>query len=348
MTRKRNLEDITKQIECRYGTLTLFTNDSGIGHYIEHYGEWAQLEIEFLCGLIDSGAVVLDIGAYIGTHTISFCRKVGPQGRVYSFEPRPEYCAVLRQNIESNKLGNAEILQKAVSGKTGFLNLEPIDLTKEFTGGAGLDGAVNGDGLLRIEVPIITIDDLGLDRCDLIKIDVEGMETDVLGGGISTLNSLRPIIAAECFSVEAGWKMIEFMRKMEYHPFFHFSPAFNPDNFNASKKDLFGGMRDSALIMVPKEKYETFLAENYDNKDLIEIENQDDLVLGLLKQPYYKYETLANTAASKIIGTSFFAVEPELAGYKEREDLIMNSWSWRLTKPLRAIGSLYKRIFKSK
>jgi hypothetical protein len=55
---------------CRYGLISFFKNDTVISRSLRDYGEWAQAEIEFLLALIGSRDTVLDIGAFIGTHTL--------------------------------------------------------------------------------------------------------------------------------------------------------------------------------------------------------------------------------------------------------------------------------------
>jgi hypothetical protein len=53
------------------------------------------------------------------------------------------------------------------------------------------------------EIPAITIDGLGLTRLDLLKIDVEGMEAEVLDGARRSIAAHLPIITAE--HIKTGW-----------------------------------------------------------------------------------------------------------------------------------------------
>ena len=83
--------------------MAFFRNDPVIGRALREYGEWAQIEIDLLLTLIDAGSVVLDLGAYIGTHTLAFATKTFPyQGRVHGFEPIPDHFSVLQRNVQAN------------------------------------------------------------------------------------------------------------------------------------------------------------------------------------------------------------------------------------------------------
>ena len=67
--------------------------------------------------------------------------------------------------------------------------------------GANLGGAAVEEGSGDIE--IVPLDQLGFDRIDLMKIDVEGAEPSVLRGGLATIQATRPYIIAEAQTVEA-------------------------------------------------------------------------------------------------------------------------------------------------
>src|SRR5271163_3205404 len=100
-------------LDTRYGRLAVFTNDSSaIGESLVRYGEWAENELAFLHALIDDGATVLDIGAYIGTHALAFSRFVGTSGHVVCLEPQLRTFELLKANIEemSARMSNSSTL----------------------------------------------------------------------------------------------------------------------------------------------------------------------------------------------------------------------------------------------
>src|SRR4051794_33903762 len=95
-----NTETAYRVVRSRYGPLTVFSNDAGAGtKSLLTYGESGQNEISFLQQFVEPGSAVLDIGAYIGTHTLAFARLVGTAGRVIAVEAQPDTFKVLERNI---------------------------------------------------------------------------------------------------------------------------------------------------------------------------------------------------------------------------------------------------------
>jgi FkbM family methyltransferase len=104
---------------------------------------------------------------------------------VYTFEPDPInfYCLV------KNTGNNVIKFQSCIGNTRGTVELSPISLKRANTGGF----FVNGQG----KIPILRIDDLGLDCCDLIHLDIEGFEGHALLGAQETIKKFHPIIAVE-------------------------------------------------------------------------------------------------------------------------------------------------------
>jgi len=114
---------------------------------------------------------VLDIGAWVGTWTM----KINPFcGRVVAFEPDPLHYECLVKNVPED----VDTHQLAIGNDTKMISLSEDNFTQA--------KRVLGDGT----IPMVTIDSLGLDDVDLIKIDVEGYEMEVLKGAEKTLNSV--------------------------------------------------------------------------------------------------------------------------------------------------------------
>ena len=93
---------------CRYGLTSFFRNDTIVSRSLKEYGEWAQAEIDFLLALVGSRDTVLDIGAFIGTHTLAFAKRVHGGGEVYAFEPQPVFFEVLKKNVDQNGMANVK------------------------------------------------------------------------------------------------------------------------------------------------------------------------------------------------------------------------------------------------
>lgn len=128
------------------------------------------------------GMVVLDIGAHVGYYSLLAARKVGPEGRVYSFEPEPQNYSLLVKNVDCNGYDNITPVNTAVSNQVGVatLNLSSLD-----NGRHSLFGQSTSQS--NTETVNTTTIDAFLENAaslnvGLIKIDVEGAELDVLEG----------------------------------------------------------------------------------------------------------------------------------------------------------------------
>ncbi len=154
------------------------------------YFSFEEAEIAFLKKYLKKGDVFFDIGANIGLFTLHASRKVGNEGRVYSFEPTPLTYNRLLDNIELNNIKNATVENIGLSEKKDILkfniSLSAYDAWNSF---ANLNDV--GD-FNSMEVPVISIDqyliDNKIDRVDLVKIDVEGWELFVLKGSLHLLS----------------------------------------------------------------------------------------------------------------------------------------------------------------
>jgi FkbM family methyltransferase len=126
--------------------------------------------------------VVWDIGASVGLFGVA-AATVAEYGKVYSFEPDPDICGRLRDNVALNALANVEVLEIAL----GEREKEQILYSQGLNGRSPALVAHDGYGDLREHsVKTVSIDAL-LERGDVnpaqvVKIDVEGAEVFVLRG----------------------------------------------------------------------------------------------------------------------------------------------------------------------
>jgi FkbM family methyltransferase len=131
---------------------------------------------------IKKGDTVLDLGAHIGYYTLIFAELVGETGKVFAFEPIPEFFELLKKNVEINGYENVILEQKAVSNVSGRIIIE---LDKNINTLSSHD-----DPSRLIEVEAVRLDDY-FERytkdIDFIKIDIEGAEGYALAGMTNVL-----------------------------------------------------------------------------------------------------------------------------------------------------------------
>jgi len=158
-------------------------------------------EEQFLCKLDLKGKIVFDIGSHIGILTIYFAKKcVG--GRVIAFEPNPETYLKLQSNVRFNRLNNVEILNMGIGSKK---ELKTLATRRYYPGSGSMEDVIKTDIFREkykiFEVKVDTLDSCiqneGLPKPDLVKIDIEGMEYSALLGMTKTLSEYKPLLYIE-------------------------------------------------------------------------------------------------------------------------------------------------------
>lgn len=137
---------------------------------------------------IPVGGVVVDVGACIGDHTLSYANMVGPRGAVYAFEPNRTAYECLRFNMRH--VAGVTSLRCALGSSRGrgF-----IRASGEQPGNLGAAQFVAGAGDTIME----PLDLFALQRLDFLKIDAEGYEPDILIGAMATIARCRPVMVIE-------------------------------------------------------------------------------------------------------------------------------------------------------
>ena len=233
---------ITKQ--CKHGKFTFNQNDTFIGASLKEYGEWCEFEIDLLSKMIVPGTVIIDAGANIGTHAIALAGKVGRDGAVYAFEPQPRLEAILRQNVGQNHLEKIIHVHRLALGNVNevvhMADLPPDDTPFNF---GGVPLAYPGSGMTKMA----TIDSFGI-PAHLIKIDVEGMEAEVIRGAMNTIREHKPILYLEC-NGEDTTDVGAVLEEIGYVAHWSIGPYFNPKNSFGSTTDLWPTVMPSVNLL---------------------------------------------------------------------------------------------------
>jgi FkbM family methyltransferase len=234
---------------CRHGIFAYNVNDMYISRSLDVYGEWCESELALLFQVIKPGAIVLDVGANIGTHTVALARHVTAAGAVYAFEPQRLTFQLLCANVALNALTNVVCLHAAASDMPGRTLIPALDpRTANNFGGLPAQGHETGE-----DVRVMRLDDLKLAQCNVIKVDVEGMETGVLAGARQTIRKLRPVLFVENNSQERSSSVLKMLDQLGYSCWWHIASYFNPDNFFHHPEKLFGEYWEANVLCFPKE-----------------------------------------------------------------------------------------------
>lgn len=184
-------------------------------------GEHERVVQRAILAAVGPGATVYDIGAHAGSIALGTARLVAPSGCVVAFEADPTNVENLRENTSRNKLNPLiTIVSCAVWSCTTAQIPFRLGGNERSQGGVQADGQqpVLGRGSL-IQVPTITIDDFiasGGRIPNLVKIDVEGGESEVLRGGASLFLKARPLLIVEIHHQEAAEQIREWLIRTRY------------------------------------------------------------------------------------------------------------------------------------
>jgi FkbM family methyltransferase len=235
--------------DCRHGRMLFLRRDRYIGRSLDLYGEFSQFETALFAQIVQPGMVVLEIGANIGAHTVFLAQTVGSQGMVVAFEPQRIIFQLLCANIALNSLFNVRTYHAAAGREAGFLMVPPLDYTAEDNfGGVALSQRAEGES-----VAVIPLDSLNLPAVHVLKIDVEGMEAEVLAGARQLLAHHRPILYLENDRRDKSAALINLLDELGYDCWWHTPPLFNPDNVAGQQENIFPGTVSINLLCLPKE-----------------------------------------------------------------------------------------------
>lgn len=238
--------------KCRYGDMVFPPNDQYVGRSLELYGEFSEGEVALFRQLLHPGDVVLEIGANLGTHTVALARLVGPRGRVLAFEPQRLLYYCLCANVILNGQYHVDCHRAAVATQPGTLDVPDLDFTVNWNFG-GLSLERPPAAARSNPVPVVTVDGLRLSHCHLIKIDVEGMEKQVLGGATETIRTLRPLLYVEDDRKDRSEALRQCLTELGYVLYLHVPPLYSPDNFAGNPTNVFGRIASFNLFCHPRE-----------------------------------------------------------------------------------------------
>ncbi|MCX4028850.1 FkbM family methyltransferase [Endozoicomonas sp. SM1973] len=292
---------MTSNIETsntKYGEFYIIENDSIISQSIKMYGEWAENEICILKRFIKKNSIVFDVGAFIGTHSRAFSH-LAANGKVFSFEPRQELFNILSKNIEVAPLSNIEAFNIGVGNKNSIISVPKLSLVEnENFGGLPLLNCIDTTNVQEVEV--YALDKLNFKNVDFIKIDVEGMEIDVLFGAEKLIENNEPVIFLEVNSLNNSRQVLEWASQREYDIYGVIADAYNKLNFKNNQENIFLNASEAGLLLLKNN-----ITDEYCVKDLVKISCLDDVALLLMHKPQYPYEVLANTSSAEMLGLNY-------------------------------------------
>lgn len=168
----------------------------GIESHLRLFGTYEKGTLQIMRFILKEGSAFLDGGANIGIMSLYASKLVGPQGKVFAFEPYPETYNKLLENLGLNTHSdNVQTFQLALSNEAG-----PGVIYEHITPSAGsnsmLASFADHDST---EITQTNLDEIvGPDEnVDLIKLDIEGFEYKAVLGGLKVIERHRPALIIE-------------------------------------------------------------------------------------------------------------------------------------------------------
>lgn len=162
--------------------------------YVKNYYDWKTTK---------KNPVIFDVGALIG-ETVLYFKDQYPQAQITAFEPSPRSFNLLKINVSQNKLTQVQLVNVAVAGKTGKMNF--------YTSKSENNPWGRGDSLKEnqfndkqkskvVKVSAVKLSTYIKSNIDLLKLDIEGSETEVIYEIEHKLKFVREIILEFHFNI---------------------------------------------------------------------------------------------------------------------------------------------------
>ena len=146
---------------------------------------WDRTERALLKRWMTPGFTFLDVGANVGAYSFWVLSLAGDSGRVVAVEPDPAVARQLRYNVRANGAEDRMLVVEAavaVSGGDGTLILDGRNSGENRLAAGAASPPTPGEGAVGVRVVTLArvVRDTALERIDCLKVDVEGLEADVI------------------------------------------------------------------------------------------------------------------------------------------------------------------------
>ncbi len=160
---------------------------------------------------LNNKVVIFDVGANFGYLSLVWANSIAQKGKVVAFEPNMNVIDSFKNSIQANNLNSVIELQNFAVGKEeGNIQLFLSSTTSNI-----LRSNIQDKHSTSIEM--VSLDAftkrIGIKRCDLVKIDVDGIELDILLGATQLIERCKPIFIVETNGDE---RIIDFFNERDY------------------------------------------------------------------------------------------------------------------------------------
>jgi FkbM family methyltransferase len=238
-------------INTRYGPMQIPDGDSDIiGRFLTRYGEWGWNEVSFIASVLEDGARVLDAGAFVGTFGLGLAQVRALQNLCF-VDANPAILPYLAHNA-ANARCPAIVIEAMLAGQ----GAQPRAGRSE-AGNLGATSFSDADGTAAttpLPLRAMTLAELCAEHgdVDIVKLDVEGMELQVLQADAAHLSRGKVTLWIECNEDTRSLKVAELLLSWHIDVFYFACPAYNPGNFNADPQAVYPFAFEAGLLAAPR------------------------------------------------------------------------------------------------
>lgn len=325
-------------------------------------GQFEPMLTNIFALLCENGDNVIDVGANYGLTAIAI-GNLSPAGKVLALEPVTKTCDFCLQNVEESKLKNISVLNVAATAEKSTLTMCVPD---HFSAGSFAADIykVESKNHPTIEVPGVPLDDLfeqsGLSKVNFIKIDTEGFEIEVLKGAKNILQIHKPIVFMEM----NHWALNVF-RNTALPAFVEFVLETFPNVFAIDDDQYIDLSNNSNRHFVFHEHIVNNRFDNlicgFDRSQLLsklsyidrhlQLRGERDALRSEQEKQHSEIDELKSSNDSlqleiEKIHKKLMIVSKERDEIFQERNVLINSNSWKITKPLRCLrerGAIYQK-----
>ena len=231
----------------KLGWMFFMPSDNIVGKSFDLFGEYSTMEEALIKKFFQPGWTAVDVGANIGGLTLPMANAVGPTGQVIAFEPQLVVFNLLVANVFVNGYFNVDCRRQALGREKGTVQIPVFNYNHTQNYGAvGRDHWGKG-----VDTDLLALDMLNLRDLHFLKVDVEGMEQDVLIGAKETIARCRPLMFVEADREGVADETIRLIKSFNYTPCWYISFIYNEQNYFKNPENPFGGMCSFNLFCLP-------------------------------------------------------------------------------------------------
>ena len=198
-------------------------SDKGISEELSMFNIHEPLNTKFLSEQLEEGMICLDVGANLGYFAFLESLKVGKTGKVIGVEPAPSTFELFKKNIKLQKYQNISSYNFAFTNKESIVD---FFVSNSSNWSRIIEEKDNDHGdkgnIIKIKCRTIDnfIDEIKLNKLNLIKLDLEGYEYEIFEGAQKTLSKLKPMLQIEVhrdfMGIEKSLKFLKNLKDLGY------------------------------------------------------------------------------------------------------------------------------------